>query len=127
MADLVDSIIERLKKQGEQIDEQTERPQGMTFRSLCNEVGLRVARRLNGGTLSWEDGDGIMNNIWVSICNTLVFDVQDANLDGLDLAIAVYEAFDQGEFIRQGDDRDPADTYTVPMIRELLAELDSRS
>jgi hypothetical protein len=124
VADAVDSIIEHLKEH--LIDDQTERPSGMTFRDLCNEVALRVARRFHAGTLAWEDGDLIMNSVWDSIMNTLIFDVPDGNLFGLDSAIAVFEAFDQGEFIRDGDDRDPADVYTVPLIREFLEELDSR-
>jgi hypothetical protein len=124
MADVVDSLIERLKTRGELFDEETARPTALSFKSLCNEVGLRVALRFNSGTMSWADGDEVMNNVWSSIMNTLVFDVEDPDWNGLDVAIAVFEAFDQGEFTRKGDDRDPADAYTAPLIRRLLEDLD---
>ena len=105
---------------GQTIGPDAERPIGMTFYDLCNAVALRVAQDFDAGRMSYSDGDAIMNSLWASITTTMGGEKAGKEWRAVDLAVAVFDAFDEGEYTHSDDDRDPVEEFTIPMIRGLL-------
>jgi hypothetical protein len=116
--DYLDSKITSIIEHGAEPEQQL--PAGMTLADLYNEVALRVARRFDDGTISFEEGDRVVNRLWGAVCLG-TFDAVDPDLiNQIALVDDVFDAFDLGEYYRRGDDRDPVQAYTVPMIWALV-------
>lgn len=122
MASSLESIIRDLSN-GEIIGPDVERPVGMTFYDLCNAIALRVARDFDARRMSYSVGDGIMNSLWASITATMREEKAGTDWPEVNVALAVFDAFDEGEYTRSDDERDPVEAFTIPMIRELLDRL----
>ncbi|OWQ86946.1 hypothetical protein CDN99_19790 [Roseateles aquatilis] len=88
-------------------------------RELLDQLSLHVARAFADGSLSYEDGDCIMNSIFGTLCAS---DSPNEQIDLPDLTFEVYLAFDDGECRRSGDgpDVDPIEKYTRPQVLQLL-------
>ena len=83
--------------------------EGIEVSDLCNRIALIVAERFQAGTLSYEDGDGVMNALfWLIVENQTV-----------EPAWSVYLAFDEGEYDHAGS-TDPVESFTRPQIRKIL-------
>lgn len=76
---------------------------------LCNRIALTIAERFNAGTLSYEDGDRVMNALF-----TLIVDNKT-----VEPAWSIYLAFDEGEY-DHGGSTDPVESFTRPQIRNIL-------
>jgi hypothetical protein len=89
---------------------------GIEITDLYNEVALTVAKRFHTGTLSYEDGDGVMNAIF-----SMMADDAGNNHPNpwVEPAWSIYLAFDEGEYYHAGS-TDPVETFTRPQIRDLL-------
>lgn len=88
-------------------------------KELIEELSLATALKYWNGQLSYQDGDMIMNNLFIGcIHNQTDFE----NYHFPTTAWECYLAFDSGEFYRPNDDKsvDPAEKYTKPLVEELL-------
>lgn len=85
---------------------------GLDHDALLDEVALALAREYDGGSVSFEVGDWIANDLY-SYC--LFYD-----LPWPDVFFEVYLAFDEGEYSHHGASDNPESDYTRPMIKELL-------
>jgi hypothetical protein len=83
--------------------------EGIEVSDLCNRVALIVAERFQGGVLSYEDGDGVMNAFFALI-------VENQTVEP---AWSIYLAFDEGEY-DHADSTDPVESFTRPQIRKIL-------
>ena len=83
--------------------------EGIEVSDLCNRIALTVAERFHAGTLSYEDGDAVMNALF-----TLIVDNET-----VEPAWSVYLAFDEGEY-DHGGSTDPVESFTRPQIRNIL-------
>lgn len=125
MSDSLESIIQDLI--AGPVNSESERLDGLTFAEMCNAVALRVARQFDAGQMSFSDANAVMNSLWASVCNQPAPLPENVpSLDEVEFAVSVFEAFDAGEYHRAGDDRDPVQAYTAPMIRDVLAKGDHR-
>ena len=90
---------------------------------FCNEFSILVAKGFLEATMSYEFCDCAMNYLWGFITSPL-FGFENAIPE---LAFAIYEAFDQGEYYHSNDSRDidPREKYTRPMITEIFGGLNS--
>jgi hypothetical protein len=82
---------------------------------LYNRIALVVAERFHKGTLSYEDGDGVMNAIFGMLVNG------DKPIDSVQPAWSIYLAFDEGEYYHNGS-TDPVESFTRPQIRQILED-----
>ncbi|MCK0132668.1 hypothetical protein MWU59_14290 [Flavobacteriaceae bacterium F08102] len=83
------------------------------------KLSCETALRYWNGKITYHTGNYIMNNLygfWTS--NEFFF----KNYTFSDIAWECFEAFDQGEYYHNGDDRniDPVEKYTKPMIASFL-------
>lgn len=83
--------------------------EGIEVSELCNHIALRVAERFHAGTLSYEDGDGVMNALFALI-------VENQTVEP---AWSIYLAFDEGEYDHAGS-TNPIESFTRPQIRKIL-------
>ena len=93
---------------------------GPAFADACNMLSIRVAQRFIAGTLDFADADTVMNWLWARVIDWLMaFDAPPIP----EPMFSIYEAFDGGEYHRQSDppDVDPAQKYTVPEVKRILA------
>lgn len=89
------------------------------FEAMFDAIAEALARRFNSGEIEFWQGD--------FIANTLFSRMIEHAPDGIPfctLVWEVYEAFDAGEYSRTPND-DPIGTYTVPMIAEIVGDLDA--
>jgi hypothetical protein len=84
--------------------------EGIELTDLLNRMALAVAERFHAGTLSYEDGDGVMNALFALI-------VEHKTVEP---AWSIYLAFDEGEY-NHGGTTDPVESFTRPKIRNILA------
>ena len=83
---------------------------------LYNRIALVVAERFHKGTLSYEDGDGVMNAIFGMLVNG------DKPIDSVQPAWSIYLAFDEGEYYHNGSS-DPVESFTRPQICQILEDV----
>jgi hypothetical protein len=85
---------------------------GITLEHFCYLFARRVAEEFARGYMAYTDADAAMNSL---------FGVVAHDLNGF--AWDIFEAFDSGEFLPQGDPPDtiPWQKYTLPQVMEALA------
>lgn len=87
--------------------------EGIELTELCNRIALIAADRFDNGTLSYEDGDGIMNAIFGMMIDG------DKPMESVEPAWSIYLAFDEGGY-DHGGTTDPVEVFTKPQIRTIL-------
>jgi hypothetical protein len=82
---------------------------------FCVQFARHVARRFEAGQISFDAANSAMNGLY-----TYCYHLKDRGMP--DPAWAVRDAFEQGEFVHDGDpsDVDPVEKYVLPKIRLLL-------
>jgi hypothetical protein len=87
--------------------------QGIELNDLYNRMALIVAERFNNDTLSYADGDGVMNAIFCMM-------IEGATpMESIEPAWSIYLAFDEGEYYHGGS-TDPVESFTRPQLRNIL-------
>ena len=89
--------------------------QEKTHETFCDQFARRVAERYLAGELSYEVADRAMNGLY-AYCYHLD---SDRGMSGY--AWAVFDAFEAGEYVHEGDgpEASPDETYVVPLLRKL--------
>lgn len=90
---------------------------GITPPELLDRLSLQVAQDYHSGAMTYEDGDVIMNAAWCVAASAEFFAAHD---DVPADTFEVYLAFDQGEWVRDGDYAPPDVLYTRPRIKAFL-------
>jgi hypothetical protein len=90
----------------------------LRFDDVCNTMALTIAQRFNDSVMSYEDADGVANALGGLMLGHVARE-PDAILP--EPAWTIYLAFDAGENDR-GDDADPVEKFTKPLIRDLLRD-----
>ncbi|MFS2124633.1 hypothetical protein [Pseudomonas sp. Pseusp97] len=92
---------------------------GAAPQDLLNELSVWVAENYLRETLDFDFCDGVMNGIF----NALVEVGMTSELP--QPAFSLYQAFDQGEWIRSSDspEIDPGEKYTRPIVLEIMRAL----
>jgi hypothetical protein len=80
---------------------------------LYNRIALTVAERFDNGSLSYQEGDGVMNAIFGMLIDG------EKPIDSIERAWSIYLAFDEGEYYHGGS-TDPVESFTRPQIRKIL-------
>lgn len=91
---------------------------GITPPELLDRLGLQVAQDYHSGAMTYDDGDVIMNAAFAIATTAEFFAAYDDTVPA-DM-FEVFYAFDQGEWIREGDYAPPDVLYTKPRIEALL-------
>lgn len=99
--------------------EQFRAAEGLEHGDAIDVVALVAAQQFLDGSISFDKGDQILNLLWIRITDDLVEHGADSPMP--ELAYKVYDAFDAGEY-HHGDGKDPVTTYTVPALRDVVAE-----
>ena len=97
---------------------------GVPPNDLYNALLLEVTKRFLRGELSFEDADGVANDVWECMTSDMV-DLGDA-FEMAEPAYSIYQAFDDGEWGRV-DGEDPVEQYTRPELGRLLMALEDPS
>ncbi|SDT32400.1 hypothetical protein SAMN05216598_5042 [Pseudomonas asplenii] len=89
---------------------------GITPKDVLNELAIAVAEGYLDETFTYGFCDSVMNGIINAVMDLGMTD------DMPQPAFSLYQAFDQGEWIRRGDspDSDPSEKYTRPAVQEIL-------
>jgi hypothetical protein len=89
--------------------------ESLETRGALDAIALYVGRCFLDGSLSYEDGDAIMNLVWS-------FALKRDEIP--DTMYAIYEAFDGGEYFRSSDaaEVDPVEKYTRPALQRVLGD-----
>ena len=87
-------------------------------------VAVYVARAFLDGSMPFEDADWVTNQIYGAMVQDLS---EDSSKTFSRLAFAIFEAFDAGEYMRAGEDEDPAEKYTRLYLQEILSDLERSS
>jgi hypothetical protein len=87
--------------------------QGINLKDLYNRIALIVAERFNNDTLSYADGDGVMNAVLGMMVDG------KTPMESIQPAWSIYLAFDEGEYYHGGS-TDPVESFTRPEIRNIL-------
>ena len=87
--------------------------EGIELADLYNRIALIVAERFNDGTLSYADGDGVMNAIFGMMIDG------KTPMESIQPAWSIYLAFDEGEYYHGGS-TDPVESFTRPQLRNIL-------
>jgi hypothetical protein len=96
--------------------EDYQRQSGASFSATSDRLMVGVANEFLEGRLSYSDADQVANSWWALMCNPSRLEAQSIP----DVAYTIYGAFDQGEY-DHGDDLDPIEHYTIPLLRSALA------
>ena len=88
---------------------------GLSEADLCDRFAIAVGRRYLEGGYSFAFADGAMNHLFVFMTSHL-------KTDQPHVAWSVYEAFDEGEYIRVGE---AEDQQGEARTRALLARIDA--
>ena len=87
--------------------------------AFYNSLSLEVARRYQGGILSYTRCGSIMNDLWSILVGHLNGGMVPSPF------YEIYEAFDAGEYHRKKDKTDSPETeFTRPMIEAILANVE---
>ncbi|MDJ0771746.1 MAG: hypothetical protein QNJ12_23370 [Ilumatobacter sp.] len=92
---------------------------GLDLAEACDAIAVAAGRRFLAGELAYDVADALLNAVWVRITDAMVDEGDGFRFP--ELAYAVYDAFDAGEY-DHGDGLDPVAAHTVPLLREALAE-----
>ena len=92
---------------------------GADFDATVDSVALELGRRFLKGEMLYELADDLANQMWAAMMNKLP-DFSEVTFS--EIAFAVYEAFDAGEYYHSPDREDPVEIYTVPMLQEILGQ-----
>jgi hypothetical protein len=86
---------------------------------VLNELSIAVAEGYLQGSLIYCFCDSVMNGIINAVVEVGMTD------DMPQPAFSLYQAFDQGEWIRSNDppETDPSEKYTKPAVQEIMAAL----
>lgn len=92
---------------------------GMAPQDLLNALSIAIAQCYLAGSLPYAFCDGVMNGIIGAI-----IDVGMTN-DMPQPAFSLYQAFDQGEWVRRNDppDTDPSEKYVKPLVLQIVRDL----
>lgn len=92
------------------------------FERASNEISVRVARRLVGGSLDFEPADVVMNWLWVEVTSWLLASTAHELPKPM---YAIYDAVDAGEYRRPVDPPglDAVAKYTMPTIESIVESL----
>jgi hypothetical protein len=91
---------------------------GISLSEFCNDFALEIAKGYMRGDYSWDFGDTAMNGLYAC-----AYGVGDFSLP--DLALQVYEAFDEGEYRHLDDPRPNGEPRTRARLEPLIARLHS--
>ncbi len=100
--------------------EQIRLQSGMNSADILNKLALTVAEGYLSHALTYEFCDGVMNGIANAIFEVgVVTDLPQP-------AFSLYQAFDQGEWVRSNDppDTDPGEKYTRPVVMQIMSSLE---
>jgi hypothetical protein len=88
--------------------------------TASEHVALHVAESFSTGAIEYETGDRIMNSLFSLVTTKEFWEISDSVVPPL--VMAVYQAFDEGEYIHPGDppDVDLVAKYTSPLIADVL-------
>ncbi len=118
---LDDLIAQAAEAPGQRITENHVRSltEDLSNEAFYNSLGLEVARRYQGGALSYTRCGSIMNDLWSVLVGHLNSRMVPSPF------YEIYEAFDAGEYHRKKDKRDSPETdFTRPMIEAILANVE---
>lgn len=87
-----------------------------TIADVIDLAAVKVAQGFLDGDLTYAESDKAANDLWTFM--------QTQSADIPDLAYAIYEAFDQGEYLHEPGD-DLIATYTRPLLRAALGAHDT--
>lgn len=88
----------------------------LSLHELCDTLSLEIAKLYLSHGISWKDGDAAMNGLF-----SWAYDPDDVGLPPF--SWAVYQAFDEGEYIHPGEPLDTDSTLrTAPMLLAALAQ-----
>ncbi|MFJ3375799.1 hypothetical protein ACIPLA_12895 [Pseudomonas sp. NPDC086112] len=92
---------------------------GIAPQDVLNELSVAVAEGYLQGSLIYDFCDGVMNGIINAVVEVGMTE------DMPQPAFSLYQAFDQGEWIRSNDppETDPSEKYTKPVVQEIMRAL----
>ncbi|QQZ44557.1 hypothetical protein IF690_13855 [Pseudomonas sp. SK3(2021)] len=92
---------------------------GVAPQDVLNELSVAIAEGYLVGSLIYDSCDSVMNGIIDAIVELGMTGVLPQP------AFALYQAFDQGEWIRSNDppETDSGETYTKPLVLEVMRAL----
>ena len=89
---------------------------GISIEELCDLVARTIASRYLDGSIEWAYGDRVMNSL-----HAWAYGPSDVCLS--EVAWEVFSAFDEGEYIHQGDPPNMApDARTRPLLLRLMGD-----
>ncbi|UNM18169.1 hypothetical protein K0P33_21850 [Pseudomonas sp. ArH3a] len=88
----------------------------MAPQEVLNELSIAVAKGYLDGTLTYEFCDGVMNGIIAALVDV------GMNREMPEPAFSLYQAFDQGGWIRSNDPpgTDPSEKYAKPLVLQII-------
>ncbi|WP_055127934.1 hypothetical protein [Pseudomonas mediterranea] len=91
----------------------------VTPQDVLNELSVAVAEGYLQGSLLYDFCDDVMNGIINAVVEVGVTNEMPQH------AFSLYQAFDQGEWIRSSDppETDPSERYTRPVVSEIMRAL----
>lgn len=92
-----------------------QRESGASFSKTSDRLMVTVAEAFLDGRLTYSDADQVANSWWSEMCDPVRLEGESIP----DLARAIFEAFDEGEY-DHGDGLDPAEHYAIPLLRSAL-------
>ncbi|WP_434603715.1 hypothetical protein [Pseudomonas sp. R1-7] len=92
---------------------------GVAPHDVLNELSVAVAEGYLQGSLLYDFCDGVMNGIINAVVEVGMTNVMPQP------AFSLYQAFDQGEWIRSNDPPKtyPSEIYTKPVVEEIMRTL----
>ncbi|MGF6221303.1 hypothetical protein [Pseudomonas frederiksbergensis] len=92
---------------------------GIAPQDVLNELSVAVAEGYLQGSLIYDFCDGVMNGIINAVVEVGMTE------DMPQPAFSLYQAFDQGEWIRSNDppETEPSEKYTKPVVQEIMRAL----
>ena len=92
---------------------------GIAPQDVLNELSVAVAEWYLQGSLIYDFCDGVMNGIINAVVEVGMTE------DMPQPAFSLYQAFDQGEWIRSNDppETEPSEKYTKPVVQEIMRAL----
>lgn len=94
------------------------RSRAVTFPDFSNALSLRIARRFDQSSMSYDDADAAMNAIWQTMIHYVTRQEPDAKI--WEPTYSIYCAFDAGEY-DHGDGKDPVEQFTKPAVKAILS------
>jgi hypothetical protein len=92
---------------------------GVDFDTTVDSVALELGRRFLAGEMPYELADDLANQMWAAMMKK---SPDFSELTFSDIAFAIYEAFDAGEYCHPPEKDDPVEAFTIPMLRTILGQ-----